>query len=378
MSMTIVVAYLYNNNGMASWCIEACRALQSNDCNVYLVAKPGVEVPSDIKTIYYDLLPYDVSVKRSLANKIIDKIRQLIYANVNNSLEDLCVSLGKKNIEPNLFLLNQTNLLNTRVQIKQAVVAWAYRPFWWHYLFRSFKIKGYKALYPLNVINEFAAFRCDVIGYTNASFVMSVTNRLTEDLKWYSKFVYTVYPPISLMNSTDLGRVDSDTVVIIAQDLTDPRKNIKWLIDSLRDTDLALKVRYLLIGNYNVSFREYLIQSNLNFTLTGKLNRGDIYAALKNKKALLFGSTLDDWGFVQTEAIALGVPVIAPNKTPSDEIVHDKQFLYQQGDRNSLLNVMKILLNSDQDAIRETVNMHYMTKFHPSIFRNKVIEFARQ
>lgn len=60
-----------------------------------------------------------------------------------------------------------------------------------------------------------------------------------------------------------------------------------------------------------------------------------------------FGSLVDDWGYVQVEAMAKGIAIIYPNASPFDEIVGRPDYLYDIDNDMDFIVKIKIVVEKD-------------------------------
>src|SRR5882757_2783422 len=128
----IVICYLYNKNGMASWCIDAAKALHFNGQRVVLVKSKNIELPEGYPVKYINFEGDEMDFKnRSVFKKISGKIfkyYQLLpfVSRKDSFLPALHQCLSDQEIYPEYYLLNQTSLVNKKVNVPQYVVAWTY------------------------------------------------------------------------------------------------------------------------------------------------------------------------------------------------------------------------------------------------------------
>ncbi|MHC5717516.1 MAG: hypothetical protein ACYTX0_36775, partial [Nostoc sp.] len=121
-----VVAYLYNNNGMASWCWEAAHAIAEANLPVLLVCSPEVKLPGTPKV---DILRFDLTVSKGHKKSFLKLIQNELGRLSNQSsgfVGSLHTYLQSQGITPTAYFLNQSNLQDPSVTIPQHVVAWAY------------------------------------------------------------------------------------------------------------------------------------------------------------------------------------------------------------------------------------------------------------
>jgi len=181
----LVVAYLYNTNGMASWCWEAAHALAEAGREVVLVHSSTVTLPPaapGVRLICFDWRPP--------ARTILQKIALLLDENVGHvltttppflpRLHQFLTTQGITN--PTAYLLNQTDLHHASVPVPQYVTAWAYPTTLRGYVEKTGKYTGGKLLTP-SAWNAFCFslgwWRRDWQAYRNATGILSVSDRIT-------------------------------------------------------------------------------------------------------------------------------------------------------------------------------------------------------
>ncbi|WP_457818008.1 hypothetical protein, partial [Staphylococcus aureus] len=71
----IVIAYLYNNNGMASWCLETALALHNAGERVILVKSKKIVVPDSFPV---KMIDFDFSMMQSTRTLYV-KVRDKLY-----------------------------------------------------------------------------------------------------------------------------------------------------------------------------------------------------------------------------------------------------------------------------------------------------------
>ena len=101
----------------------------------------------------------------------------------------------------------------------------------------------------------------------------------------------------------------------------------------------------------------------------------------------VFGSSLDDWGYVLIEAMgnnlcvieAMGnnLCVVAPNLSPFDEIVGDTGVLYDPSSPESLTRPLAALLAEDIAARRSASHRRAETLFSRAAFAESLLAWSR-
>ena len=119
-----IVGYLYNKNGMATWCIEAALALHQAGEEVILIKSSDIILPESypVKVIDFDN-EVTVNKNRSTLKKITDKLIKYwqllpVVPIANNFLPALHNYLQTLSINPKYYLLNQTSFVNKKCSYK--------------------------------------------------------------------------------------------------------------------------------------------------------------------------------------------------------------------------------------------------------------------
>jgi glycosyltransferase involved in cell wall biosynthesis len=317
-----VVAYLWNTNGMASWCWEAAHALAEQGEPVLLVCCRSAQLPgpTDIPVLRFDAPQADVGT----AGKIARELRRL-STRPDGFLPALHAELLRTGRQPTAYLLNSTAFVHPAVPTPQFVVGWAFPT----------SLPGYVRKIPVYCppapTREFARTLLDTIGwyrkdwyaYRSASGVLSVSGRLDGALRSRGVRSSVVHPGTAVASVEPNGRAPGAyRLLLAAADLDDPRKRVGWMIDALaagerRDFEL------LCVGRASDALRDRAARSGLSARFIGPVSRDDLQKRMREQDLFLFGSRLDDWGYILVEAMSQGLAVIAPRLSPFDEIVGD-------------------------------------------------------
>jgi hypothetical protein len=340
--MNIVIGYVYNLNGMASWCIESAYALKQAGHNVLLIAANTIELPDDLLVLRFEAKRKpNYTFKQKLLNKVL-RFRNSIPFLYQESgfLAELNNQLKSVNFNTDIFLLNQSNLFSKKIGAKQLVVAWANKPFLIDYIRRVFVLnKDFRTILSA-LYDALYWYNSDWYAYRNAYATLAVTKDLQQNISKCCKNVYEVYPPYVLKRDPQLYREQSRNKIHIgffALNIDDPRKGYTRLVSYLSQWSAKDTVLIELIGNVSDLTLQELQTCGIKFIAHGLLPRDEAVKRLRALDILAFASLIDDWGFVQTEAMANGVLVLAPNMHPSDEIVGNLDLLYAQGSQDDFL-----------------------------------------
>ena len=383
----IIVGYLYNTNGMASWCIEAAIALHLKGEKVVLIKSSNTRLPDNFPVSYIEFDEHTVTEGRTLMKKGADKVylyyKLLPFINKErNFLLNLHNYLKNCSITPKAYLLNQSDLLNNKVPIPQYVVAWSYKPFLKDYIMKSFFLaEGLKSL-QYNLYNAFYWYKADWAGYKSATGILSVSDKLSAILNKRNIAAHTVYPGV---NSEFTGEIkvsgDNNTVklAVMALHLDDKRKGLKRIIVILKKLK-PYNFKLTLIGECSDAFKTWVSEDSFPAIFTGQLNRENAISALIDCDVFLFGSLVDDWGFVQVEAMSKGLAVLAPDSSPFDEIIGREDYLYELSSEKSLETKLKNIINSSNTIQKDKTwfKNRYTNLFSSQIFGTNLLQTIKK
>jgi glycosyltransferase involved in cell wall biosynthesis len=344
----IVVGYVSNTNGMATWCWEAANALEEAGEEVCLVCAAQVLVPLDNKIKIIRLEEgNEIKPIKGIFNKVIAQLKGRLSAPDNPFCLTLHAHLLSLGMAPRFYLFNRSDLVHPAVPVPQYIVAWAYPPSFPGYVSKVGKVSGWKLnkLFLFAVLDSVGWYRRDWKAYRRASGVLAVSERLKAALCAKGVRAFQVYPCIRVDTQ---GMVIKDVrkkiqVLISALYLEEPRKRVGWLLECL-STLVHQDFEVHLIGTASESFIARYRKSGLNLIFHGRLRREEALAIMEDKDIFLFGSSLDDWGYVQSEAMARGLVALAPDVSPFDEIIGNKQLLYKADSLEALGNKLNNLM----------------------------------
>lgn len=365
----ILIGLVYNSNGMATWCIEAARALQQLGYrNVYVATQKSVRnlLPGDIQAIEVDT---NIGTSFSILDKIKWRIRRIGFFVWKPDADPHLGTIVLKQFEeklgqPGIIFWNQSNLLCSKVPIAQWVVGWAF----------PFTLGGYlrKALLPghsnmLNrVINIMYWYRTDKWAYSKAFGVLSVTRALESQLLARANRIIHAPPSVSLENISIKDHVDGPVrLLLMALDLEDKRKNYAWVINALATIQTSMPWQLELVGEASETFRTWAQNKIPTAVFHGRLTREKAKAFIQQMDVMIFNSNLDDWGFVQVEAMAAGLAVLAPGQIPSLEIIPESQLFFTSDNQSEFLAKLEQLLNNRDTlkAMKQACQHQVMSQF---------------
>jgi glycosyltransferase involved in cell wall biosynthesis len=326
-----VVAYLYNNNGMASWCWEAAHALHEMPQPVLLVCSNEVELPG---TPVVEVLRFNPQTggyrRKDILSRIAGEFGRL-SGESSGFVYLLHQHLQELGIEPSAYFLNQSNLQDPRVEVPQYITAWAYPTSLKGYLSKVGKLTGWKISKPIGILRTcfelVGWWKKDWRAYRNATSVLAVSQRLSTELVSQGIRGHIVHPGTSI-SAYELRESANNVcqVLIAAVDLEDPRKRVRWMINALKSST-HINFSLTLVGHASDAFKKWVCD-DFPAKFTGHLPRNQLQNLMAEHDVFLFGSCLDDWGYVLVEAMSQGLVIVAPRISPFDEIVEDTGILY--------------------------------------------------
>ena len=368
----IIVAYLYNTNGMASWCWEAAHALAEAGESVTLVCAPNVDIPATGAINVLRFAPPEVIAS---GNKISREFRRL-SGKSSEFVYHLHNYLLQVGITPSAYFLNQSDLLSMHVEVPQYVVAWAYPTSLIGYLSKIVVLSG--SMISTNTIRvAFDAvgwWRKDWFAYRNATSILAVTKQLQASLAAAGVTATAVHPGTAIRSDASRpNRKKTHKILICAQDLEDPRKRTTFLLNALMKLSTS-EYSLTLIGHVTDDFRRRTEHGYFPVTFVGPLPRNEVQLLMAEHDIFLFGSCLDDWGYVLVEAMSQGLCVVAPKLSPFDEIVGDAGVLYSPYSEEDLCLKLGALLHKNLHQIHEDAQARASELFSRRAFSHTLLK----
>lgn len=353
-----VVAYLYNNNGMASWCWEAAHALHEMGQPVLLVCSNEVELPG---TPVVEVLRFNPQAgghrRKDLLSRIAGELERL-SGESSGFVYLLHQHLQELDITPSAYFLNQSNLQDPRVDVPQYMTAWAYPTSLKGYLSKVGKLTGWRISKPIGILRAYFEgvgwWKKDWRAYRNAISVLAVSQRLSNELASQGIRGHIVHPGTSIgVPKLRDSANDVCQVLIAAVDLEDTRKRVRWMINTLK-SGTNRNFSLTLVGHANDTFKRWVCGDDFPAKFTGHLPRNQLQGLMAEHDVFLFGSCLDDWGYVLVEAMGQGLIIVAPDISPFDEIVGDTGILYSLGSEKEFRDKVFELCNSNLFSQRQS------------------------
>jgi len=319
----LVVAWLYNTNGMATWCWEAAHALHELGHNVLLIAAPDTPLPGVPSVEVLRIGEQDDHVsQRSRGMKALHTVSRHLAAGSNGVLLKTHKYLEDRGVRPAAYILNQTSLVDRGVPCPQIVTAWGYPVSLLAY------VRKIPLLVPDKTIRSFLHvgllwvgwWRRDWRGYREADRVLTVSKALLASLHRRSVTASLAYPGTCV--GTSPSRKGSGIRLLMAAiQLNEPRKRILWMLDAMKEAILPAGTFLQLAGEPDESVRQAASRLSVPVDFLGRLKRPELQSVMQQADIFCFGSQLDDWGYVLVEAMANGLIPVAPAISPFDEIM---------------------------------------------------------
>jgi len=326
----IVVGYLYNANGMAAWNIEVATALHNVGHQVLLVCSALVKLPVGLP--FEVLVLQDEIPKRNFFQFVVYHIKR-VFNKRNGFAFKLDQLLRERNQQPDLYLFNQSNLIDPRVSIPQYIKASTYPSNLVTYLNSVLLTINFKTSSLKQIINQFVEvigwYFTDWYAYKRVQGVLCHTEALAKELKAKGVNAFAVPPPI-MISEPNLTTHEKLIFLTVALGVEDKRKRIPWIIDHFLAS--GVKGELHVIGHASEAIKEHYADYAHKVHFLGSVPREKMPEIYKRSDVFLFASTSDTWGYVLTEAMSHALIVIAPDLYPYDYIVSDERFLFPMYD----------------------------------------------
>ena len=317
-----VVGVIFNNNGMATWCWEAAHALAAAGDDVTLLALDGVVLPGEPHAAITLHRVSPARRRRGFIDKVIGEFARL--STRPDPVMRPFVTAGQAATANPVLLLNHSGLVDPALPARQFVAAWA----------RETRLRDYLSRIPLHVrtgsplafvrvvLDAVGWWRRDWHGYRHATKVLATTERFRAELTGAGVPAVTVHPCLGVCTSPPLLPPRPPVRLLSAAlNLGEPRKRVAWMLDALRDFQARGRdVRLTLVGAPTPDIERRAERAGIDVTFTGPLRRDAFLAQVDAHHALIFASTLDDWGYVVAEAMSRGRAVVVPDEPPFDEM----------------------------------------------------------
>lgn len=346
----IVIGYLYNSNGMATWCIESAYALFEAGKSVLLVCaesrREEIEKASYPFPLYFVSDPGEKQTS-SRWKRAFDFYSSTFSNQSSGWVKRVHSLLLEQGYKPSVYLLNQSNLQDSSVKVAQYVVAWAYPATWQGYLAKCKRQSPqlFSKSFLFSILNALSWYRKDSRAYREATGVLAVSQRLTESLRRKGIKAHLLHPSIRQVECQLTENPSTvKKVLLAAVDLENNQKRIPWVLEAFAKAKEKETLEFHLVGSFS-NLPKHTEAWGLKTVFTGRLKREELLAYMEQMDLFIFGSSFDDWGYVQVEALSKGLKVLAPNISPSDEILANGDMLYEVEDSVELVKKTFNLVN---------------------------------
>jgi hypothetical protein len=345
----IVVARLYNRNGMASWCWEAAHAIRCQGRNVLLIADPDTPLPGspEVEVVRIDLAGSSVPRSSGMARAFATAAGSL-SSGQDGVLERIHLNLLARGVQPAAYILNQSTLVDPGVPCAQLVAAWSYPVDLLAYL-RKIPVLvpdlGPKALLR-TALSLIGWWRKDWRAYRSASRVLPVTGALLKSLRRRSVLCDLAYPGTSIGRPEDRDP-GGTRLLMAAANLGESRKRILWMLEAMTELKPPAGTVLQLAGEPDDSIRRAAARIGFPVEFLGHLERRDLQDVMRKAHIFCFGSILDDWGYVLVEAMANGLVPIAPGLSPFNEILGETGACYNPHSQQNFVQVLRAIISGD-------------------------------
>ena len=205
---------------------------------------------------------------------------------------------------------------------------------------------------------------------------MAVSEQLNNELKIHGIKTRVVYPGTYVQEvfiSQSFNNDRKPRLLIVSVGLEDSRKRVRWMLQALK-LNPARNYSLSLIGFASDDFKEWVHQDEFPVNFLGLLPRDEVQKVMAEHDIFLFGSCLDDWGYVLVEAMSQGLAVIAPNIHPFNEIVGETGSLYSVDSQSDFCQKLNILLADDLSLKKYAAWERAKTLFSRKTFAENLLE----
>lgn len=367
----LVVAGVYDGSGMATWCIEAAEALAALGERVCLACLDNIQLPPLHDGVHVIRIPSHALKRPALTGRLRRELARL-SVKPRPFLQLLRAELGRQKMTASAFLLNAPFFLDTTIATPQFVVAWAYPPSFIGYMRKvptyirqPFSIEAIRIL-----LDNIGCYRSDWHGFRHATGVMSVSTAINHYLQRHRVQSTVVHPGLGVPPPVPSQFGTKPRIVMMAVEMESPRKRIHWMLSALRDFPIPADLT--LIGSASDRTRTLAEATGMTVTLTGRLPRNDALQILAQGNLFLFGSIIDDWGYVLLEAMARGLAVVAPDQSPFNEMVGPLGKLFTPDSTDSFRGATMGALSGPN--ITQEVRIEWLTRFNRETFGRALLE----
>lgn len=369
-----LVGYLFNNNGMGTWCWEAAHALADAGEPVTLLCSDRVVLPGatsiPVLRVAADPLPRGIARFNAPGG--------MLSRHGPRVVREAIARLATAGTPVERVLLNSTEFVDETVGVPQLATAWASGVSSREYASRLvFHLRGRPRDILRSTLATVGWWRRDWFGFTHVDIVLAVTERLTKELRSHGVPATTLFPCTHVSTNAPVPRADGSRVRLVtaAVDLEEPRKRVSWMLEALRGFDGHCELT--LIGSSSARLRAMAAGLKIPVVFTDRLPREAAMSFLSHQDVFLFASVLDDWGYVVTEAMARGLAVVAPDLPPFDEILGTTGALYPAESQGGFCRALAIAVAEGAGA-RDVSWRRASAEFSRGIFSARLREILAE
>jgi glycosyltransferase involved in cell wall biosynthesis len=371
----IAVAYLYNTNGMATWCWEAAHALHELGRKVILFASVGALLPGTPAVEIVRIAPASAPPRSVPIPKSLGTALTLLASRPDGVLAQIHAYLSSRGTWPAAYVLNQSTLVDPSIPCPQLVAAWSFPVDLLPYLRKTPRLLprvNPKAIL-LTSIGLVGWWRKDWRAYHAAAKVLCVTQALNHSLRDRSIDSTVAHPGTRVTEALrPAGR--GIRILMAADNLGNPRKRIRWMVEAMSQMKHPGAMSLQLAGEVDGPIRDSASKLSFPVEFLGRLGREELEQAMQQAHVFCFASLLDDWGYVLVEAMANGLIPVAPARSPFDEIVGDCGFCYRSDAKTCFLAALEAAISVDIDEKRELARRRAQICFSRYAFGQAILE----
>jgi Glycosyl transferases group 1 len=350
----LVVAMLYNSNGMATWCWEAAHALHEQGRKVLLIVERDTSLPGTaaVEVVRIDITAKPAQLRNGIA-KAAWNAGSLLCANPDGWLQQIHICLAARGVQPAAYILNQSTLVDRSIPCAQVVAAWSYPVDLLSYLRKIPSLVPDKSsrAFLRTTLSAIGWWRKDWRAYRTADRVLPVTKVLLESLRHRSVTSDLAYPGTSVGAAPEqMG--GGIKLLMAAANLGEPRKRVLWMLEAMKELHPPAGTILQLAGEPDDSIRRAAAQIGFPVEFLGHLQRQALERVMQGAHIFCFGSLLDDWGYVLVEAMANGLVPVAPAISPFDEILDGVGSCYNPASQRDFIRTLGSTISCSLGEVR--------------------------
>lgn len=177
---------------------------------------------------------------------------------------------------------------------------------------------------------------------------------------------------------------DDETVLLMVSRLTS-EKNVEFVFRSVRNILNKEKVKFLVVSNGYLmpKLKEFCSKENISekVIFCGEVKREEIKNYFAAADIFVYGSKSETQGMIITEAMYMGLPVVALNATGINSLVLNKGngFLVSENEKEFEVAVLKLINDKDlREKFSETSARIAKMKFTSSVCTSRMLEVYQE